>query len=99
MSHTNTNTNANKECFKYPRAKPEGHLKGQGKSQRGWISHYLPSFGGVQTFCAELEVGFGILRHGWVKVESQGFIGLAWARNMDRYRHPGNDHCSIALGK
>ena len=78
-----------------PRAKPEGHLKGQGKSQRGWISHYLPSFGGVQTFCAELEVGFGILRHGWVKVESQGFIGLAWARNMDRYRHPGNAHCNI----
>ena len=35
----------------FPRAKPEGNLEGRGKSggQRGWISQYLPSFGGVLT--------------------------------------------------
>ena len=35
----------------FPRAKPEGNLKVQGKSggQRGWISQYLPSFGGART--------------------------------------------------
>ena len=35
-----------------PRAKPEGNLEGRGKSrgQRGWISQYLPSFGGGRTF-------------------------------------------------
>ena len=35
----------------FPRAKPEGNLEGRGKSggQRGWISQYLPSFGGART--------------------------------------------------
>ena len=35
----------------FPRAKPEGYLEGRGKSggQRGWISQYLPSFGGART--------------------------------------------------
>ena len=37
---------------RYPEGEPEGNLEGQGKSggRRGWISQYLPSFGGVQTF-------------------------------------------------
>ena len=35
----------------FPRTKPKGNLEGRGKSQerRGWISQYLPSFGGVRT--------------------------------------------------
>ena len=35
----------------FPRAKPEGNLEGRWKSlgRRGWISQYLPSFGGVRT--------------------------------------------------
>ena len=35
----------------FPRAKPEGNLEGRGKSRgrRGWISQYLPSFGGART--------------------------------------------------
>ena len=36
----------------FPRASPSGNLSGLGKSfgLRGWISQYLPSFGGVPTF-------------------------------------------------
>ena len=36
----------------FPRAKPEGNLEGRGKSRgrRGWISQYLPRFGGTRTF-------------------------------------------------
>ena len=40
----------------FPRASPSGNLSGLGKSlgRRGWISQYLPSFGGVRTFSSSL---------------------------------------------
>ena len=48
----------------FPRAKPEGNLEGLGKSRgrRGWISQYLPSFGGVWTFSSS-----SIHLQGWIR--------------------------------
>ena len=48
----------------FPRAKPEGNLEGRGKSQgrRGWISQYLPSFGGVRIFSSS-----SIHLQGWIR--------------------------------
>ena len=48
----------------FPRAKPEGNLEGRGKSRgrRGWISQYLPSFGGVRTFSSS-----SIHLQGWIR--------------------------------
>ena len=45
-----------------PRAKPERNLEGRGKSRgrRGWISQYLPSFGGVRTFYQETSFLQGV---------------------------------------
>ena len=46
----------------FPRAKPEGNLEGRGKSRgrRGWISQYLPSFGGVRTFSSSSILSLGM---------------------------------------
>ena len=40
-----------RDLLDFPRAKPEGNLEGRGKSggRKGWISQYLPSFGGART--------------------------------------------------
>ena len=48
----------------FPRAKPEGNIEGRGKSRgrRGWISQYLPSFGGVRTFSSS-----SIHLQGWIR--------------------------------
>ena len=47
-----------------PRAKPEGNLEGRGKSwgRRGWISQYIPSFGGVRIFSSS-----SIHLQGWIR--------------------------------
>ena len=44
----------------FPRAKPEENLEGRGKSRdrRGWISQYLPSFGG-NSFIVNLSTMSG----------------------------------------
>ena len=46
-----------------PRAKPEGILEGQGKSRgkRGWISQYLPRFGGIRTFSDSVKIDPSLL--------------------------------------
>ena len=46
----------------FPRAKPEGNLEGRGKSRgrRGWISQFLPSFGGVRTFSSSSILSLGM---------------------------------------
>ena len=46
----------------FPRAKPEGNLEGLGKSwgRRGWISQFLPSFGGVRTFSSSSILSLGM---------------------------------------
>ena len=44
------------------RAKLEGNLEGRGKSRgrRGWISQFLPSFGGVRTFSSSSILSLGM---------------------------------------
>ena len=46
----------------FPRAKPEGNLEGRGKSRgrMGWISQFLPSFGGVRTFSSSSILSLGM---------------------------------------
>ena len=48
----------------FPPASPLGNLSGLGKSlgRRGWISQYLASFGGVQTFSSS-----SIHLQGWIR--------------------------------
>ena len=85
----------------FPRAKPEGNLEGRGKSggQRGWISQYLPSFGGARTISQHqffyrewIRKSFPVDREGLTVLKS---ILPCWWWQIVKSTNAQCVHCSV----